>query len=49
MIEEVKNFDMKAFLGFMRLAHEDDFERIHEYVDRINKTKNYDYSAIYSA
>ncbi len=49
MIEEVKNFDMKAFLGFMRLAHEDDFGKIHEYVDRINKTKNYDYSAIYSA
>ncbi|MBR5967712.1 MAG: HD domain-containing protein [Lachnospiraceae bacterium] len=49
MIEEVKNFDMKAFLGFMTLAHEDDFVRIHEYVDRINKTKNYDYSAIYSA
>ena len=49
MIEEVKNFDMKAFLAFMRLAHEDDFDQIHEYVDRVNKTKNYDYSAIYSA
>ena len=49
MIDEVKNFDMKAFLAFMRLANEDDFAEIHEYVDRINKTKNYDYSAIYSA
>ena len=49
MIEEVKNFDMKVFLAFMRLANEDDFGEIHEYVDRLNKTKNYDYSAIYSA
>ena len=49
MIEEVKNFDMKIFLAFMRLANDDDFEQIHEYVDRINKTKHYDYSANYSA
>ena len=36
MIDEVKNFDMKVFLAFMRVVHDDDFSQIEEYIDSVN-------------
>ncbi|MCR4721127.1 MAG: HD domain-containing protein [Lachnospiraceae bacterium] len=36
MIDEVKNFDMKVFLAFMRVVHNEDFYLIEEYIDSIN-------------
>lgn len=36
MIDEVKNFDMKFFLAFMRVVHADDFVEIDEYVENCN-------------
>ncbi|MCR4720381.1 MAG: HD domain-containing protein [Lachnospiraceae bacterium] len=37
MIDEVKNFDMKVFLAFMRVVHDDDFSEIEEYIESVNK------------
>lgn len=45
MIEEVKNFDMKIFLAFMQIVNSDNLEEIHNFVDRVNRSKHYDYSA----
>ncbi len=46
MIEEVKNFDMEVFLAFMRIVHEDDFEDILNFVDKVNANKHYDYDLL---
>lgn len=37
MIEEVKNFDMKIFLAFLRVVHSDQFNEVDEFVEHINK------------
>ncbi len=37
MIDEVKNFDMKVFLAFMRVVHDDDFSEVEEYTDSVNQ------------
>lgn len=37
MIEEVKNFDMKIFLAFLRVVHLDQFNEVDEFVEHINK------------
>lgn len=37
MIDEVKNFDMEIFLAFMRVVYSEDFIRIRDYVDEINR------------
>lgn len=44
MIDEVKNFDMKIFLAFMRVIHDDSFTELEEYISKINDEKNYDYN-----
>lgn len=36
MIDEVKNFDMKFFLAFMRVVHANEFTEIDEYVAECN-------------
>lgn len=36
MIDEIKNFDMRFFLAFMRVVHSDGFTEIDEYVARCN-------------
>ena len=36
MIDEVKNFDMKFFLAFIRVVHSDDFVSIDDYIKRCN-------------
>lgn len=36
MIEEVKNFDMKVFLGFLRMVHDKNFEHIQRYIYEVN-------------
>lgn len=36
MIEEVKNFDMKIFLGFLRMVHDKNFEHIERYIKEVN-------------
>ena len=37
MIDEVKNFDMKIFLTFLKLVHSNEFDQIRNYVKTINK------------
>jgi putative nucleotidyltransferase with HDIG domain len=37
MIEEVKNFDMKIFLAFLRVVHSELFNEVDEFVEYINK------------
>lgn len=37
MIDEVKNFDMRVFLAFMKVVHSSDFEKIRELVYLCNK------------
>ncbi len=37
MIEEVKNFDMKIFLAFLRVVHTGEFKKVNEFVSYINK------------
>lgn len=37
MIEEVKNFDMEIFLAFLKVVHSEEFARVDEFVDHINK------------
>lgn len=37
MIDEVKNFDMRIFLAFLNMVHEDDFGTVKEYVAEINQ------------
>ncbi len=37
MIDEVKNFDMKVFLAFMRVVHSEDYHELEDYAGRINK------------
>jgi HD-GYP domain-containing protein (c-di-GMP phosphodiesterase class II) len=36
MIDEVKNFDMKIFLGFLRMVHDERFEQIRQYIQEAN-------------
>jgi hypothetical protein len=36
MIDEVKNFDMKIFLGFLRMVHDKDFEHIKRFIRDVN-------------
>ncbi len=36
MIDEVKNFDMKFFLAFMRVVHSDEFAEMDTFVDECN-------------
>lgn len=36
MIDEVKNFDMKIFLGFLRMVHDKKFEHIKCYIQEVN-------------
>lgn len=36
MIDEVKNFDMKFFLAFMRVVHADEFAEMDAYVEECN-------------
>ena len=36
MIDEVKNFDMRFFLAFIRVVHSDDFASIDDYIKRCN-------------
>ncbi len=45
MIEEVKNFDMRIFLTFMQMVNSDNLDEIHNFVDRVNRSKHYDYPA----
>lgn len=45
MIDEVKNFDMKIFLAFMRVIHSEEFEKIKYFIHQSNKRseiRNYD-------
>jgi len=37
MIDEVKNFDMRVFLAFMRVVHNDNFAEIEDYTESINQ------------
>lgn len=37
MIDEVKNYDMKIFLAFMRVVHRDDFSEIVDFVNLVNR------------
>ncbi len=37
MIDEVKNFDMRLFLGFMQLIHEDNFYEIDQMAAELNR------------
>jgi len=37
MIDEVKNFDMKVFLAFMRVVHDDSFSEVEDYIEEINE------------
>lgn len=37
MIDEVKNFDMKMFLCFLRVVHSEEFEEIREFIDFTNR------------
>ena len=41
MIEEVKNFDMRIFLGFMTLMHSDDFFEMDQLAEKL---KNQEWS-----
>lgn len=41
MIDEVKNFDMKLFLCFLRIVHSDEFEEIREFIDFTNKKAHF--------
>ncbi|MBO4415855.1 MAG: HD domain-containing protein [Lachnospiraceae bacterium] len=41
MIEEVKNFDMRIFLGFMTLMHSDDFFEMEQLVEKMNNQECY--------
>lgn len=36
MIDEVKNFDMKIFLGFLHMVHDEKFQRIRQYIQDVN-------------
>lgn len=36
MIDEVKNFDMKIFLGFLHMVHDDKFAGIKQYIQDVN-------------
>lgn len=40
MIDEIKNFDMRAFLIFQRVVNSEEFAEIQEIVDEINETSN---------
>lgn len=40
MIDEIKNFDMRAFLAFQRVVNSEDFEEIQRIVDYVNSTRN---------
>lgn len=37
MIDEVKNFDMRIFLAFMRVVHSEEFEQIKNYITQNNQ------------
>lgn len=37
MIEEVKNFDMQIYLAFIRVVHSEQFARIQQFVNNINR------------
>lgn len=37
MIDEVKNFDMRAFLAFMKLVHSDEYNEIKNLIARANR------------
>ncbi len=37
MIDEVKNFDMKIFLAFMRVIHSEEFQEIENYIIKSNQ------------
>lgn len=37
MIDEVKNFDMKIFLAFLRFVHSKEFEPVRDYVINVNQ------------
>ena len=39
MIEEVKNFDMRMFLGFMELIHSNEFREIAEFAEQIRNVQ----------
>ncbi|MBP5331563.1 MAG: HD domain-containing protein [Lachnospiraceae bacterium] len=47
MIEEVKNFDMKIFLGFMELVHSDEFFEMEQLAEQI-KMQEEQYRSGYS-
>lgn len=37
MIDEVKNFDMEVFLGFLTLVHSIEMKEVLDFVNTINK------------
>lgn len=37
MIDEVKNFDMKIFLHFLHMVHDEKFDRIKQYIQEVNR------------
>ncbi|WP_082812202.1 HD-GYP domain-containing protein [Clostridium sp. Marseille-P299] len=37
MIDEVKNFDMEIFLAFMKVVYSDNFTKIRDYIEEINR------------
>ncbi len=45
MIEEVKNFDMKVFLGFMSLTNSDEIKEVNDFVERINQSRHFEYNS----
>lgn len=36
MIDEVKNFDMKIFLAFLKVVHSNEFERVKSFINDVN-------------
>ncbi|MBP5159762.1 MAG: HD domain-containing protein [Lachnospiraceae bacterium] len=39
MIDEVKNFDMKVFLAFMKVVHSDEYEELGKFIAEVNEKK----------
>lgn len=41
MIEEVKNFDMKLFIAFLRVVHSEKFIEIQEFIDSLKESEQH--------